>query len=103
MLDEQTLRSAFQGVARIDRSGTVTVTDAQKLRSQAIEALARHAIFAEKPEVREASRWLIRRIGEVVGVISASILPLYKARGRWPALLGAAVVGGAAGRGGRAP
>src|SRR5262249_59857263 len=54
----------------------------ERLRGEAAEALARHAIFAEKAEVRRASRWLIRKAGEAVGVLSASILPLYKARGR---------------------
>lgn len=82
MFDEQSLRSAIQGIVQIDRGGAVTVTDAPRLRTSAIEALARHAIFAEKPEVRDASRWLIRKAGEAVGVMSASILPLYKARGR---------------------
>lgn len=82
MFDEQSLRSTIQGVVQIDRGGVVTVTNPERLRTSVIEALARHAIFAEKAEVRDASRWLIRKAGETVGVISASILPLYKARGR---------------------
>jgi fructose/tagatose bisphosphate aldolase len=82
MFDEQSLRSTIQGVVQIDRGGAVTVTDAPRLRTNVIEALARHAIFAEKPAVRDASRWLIRKAGEAVGVTSASILPLYMARGR---------------------
>ena len=75
MFDQQSLRSTIAGVVRVDAGG-VTVTDAAKLRTSTIEALARHAIFAEKPEVRDASRWLIRKAGEAVGVTSASILPL---------------------------
>jgi fructose/tagatose bisphosphate aldolase len=82
MYDEQSLRSTIQGVVQVDRGGAVAVRDAQRLRGSAIEALARHAIFAAKPEVRDASRWLIRKAGEALGVASASILPLYKARGR---------------------
>ncbi len=82
MFDEQSLRSTIQGVVQIDRGGNVTVRDEPRLRSEAAEALARHAIFAEKAEVRDASRWLIRKAGEAVGVMSASILPLYRARGR---------------------
>ncbi len=82
MFDEQSLRSTIAGVVRVDAGGTVTVTDPQKLRTSAVEALARHAIFAEKPEVRDASRWLIRKAGEAVGVVSSSILSLYRARGR---------------------
>lgn len=82
MFDEQSLRSTIAGVVQIDRGGAVTVTDPQKLRTSAIETLVRHAIFAEKAEVRDASRWVIRKAGEAVGVTSASILPLYKARGR---------------------
>jgi fructose/tagatose bisphosphate aldolase len=82
MFDEQSLRSTIQGVVQIDRGGVVTVTNPERLRTSVIEALTRHAIFAEKAEVRDASRWLIRKAGETVGVISASILPLYEARGR---------------------
>ncbi len=82
MFDEQSLRSTIQGVVQIDRGGVVTITNPERLRASVIEALTRHAIFAEKAEVRDASRWLIRKAGEVVGVISASILPLYTARGR---------------------
>lgn len=82
MFDQQSLRGAINGAVQIDTSGTVTVTDASRLRSGAVEQIARHAIFAERPEVRDASRWLIRRLGEAVGVTSASILPLYQARGR---------------------
>jgi len=82
MFDEQSLRSAIDQVVRIDRGGTVTVSDPARLRAGVVEGLVRHAVFAEKPEVRDASRWLIRRLGEAVGVTSASILALYKARGR---------------------
>ena len=56
MFDEQSLRSTIQGVVQIDRGGSVTVTDAQRLRDSVAEALARHAIFADKPEVRDACR-----------------------------------------------
>ncbi len=82
MFDQQSLRDAVRGVVQIDKSGTVTVTDAKRLRGGVAEEIARHAIFADKAEVRDASRWLIRRVGEAVGVTSASILPLYQARGR---------------------
>jgi len=82
MFDESSLRNAIRGVVQIDSQGTVTVTNEQRLRTGVVEQLARHAVFAEKPEVRDASRWLIRRLGEAVSVSSASILPLYKARGR---------------------
>src|SRR5207249_11730522 len=82
MFDEQSLRSTIQGVVQIDRTGAVTVKDPARLRTNVAEALARHAIFAEKAEVRDAGRWLLRKAGEAVGITSASILPLYRARGR---------------------
>ena len=82
MFDKPSLRNAIASVVQIDRDGTVTIKDAQRLRAGVVEQLARHAVFAEQPEVRDASRWLVRRLGEAVGVSSASILPLYKARGR---------------------
>ena len=82
MLNEESLRNTIKGVVEIDGERTMTVTDANRLRSGVVEKLARHAVFAEKQQVRDASRWLIRRLGEAVGVTSASIFPLYHARGR---------------------
>ena len=82
MLNEESLRGALEGAVRVRGGSEVTVTDADRLRSDVIEQLARHAIFAEKPAVRDVGRWLIRRLGDVAGVTSASILELYRARGR---------------------
>ena len=47
------LRDAVRGVVQIDKSGAVTVQDAKRLRGGVAEEIARHAIFADKPEVRD--------------------------------------------------
>lgn len=82
MLNEKSLQDTIKGVLVVNAAGTVKVADEKRLRSGAVEQLARHAVLADDEQVRDASRWLIRRLGEALGVNSASILPLYRARGR---------------------
>jgi fructose/tagatose bisphosphate aldolase len=61
--------------------GGVKVEDAARLRGPATDALARQAVFGTHDE-REAARWLLWEIGQVLGVRPASIHDLYMARGR---------------------
>jgi len=39
-------------------------------------------VFSPQQELREAACWLIRRAGAAIGILSASIQPLYEAMGR---------------------
>ena len=60
---------------------TVSVSEAGALRTGAMDALVREAVFGSEP-ARERARWLIWEIGQAVGVQPASIHELYRARGR---------------------
>ena len=63
------------------RGGRVVVTDAERFRSEAVDGLVWTAVFG-KGEVREGASRAIRSAAASLGVLPASILPLYEARGR---------------------
>jgi len=75
------LREALtrSGTVRLD--GGVVVTNPARFRAEMIDALVWTAVFAP-PETRDAARHAIREAAESLGILPASILPLYKARGR---------------------
>ena len=62
-------------------NGSVTVADQGALTSDAMDELARTAVFGEQA-ARDRARWLLWQIGQAVGVQPASIHDLYIARGR---------------------
>ena len=74
-------------VAALKQSGTVrhdggaVVTDPARFRAEMIDALVWTAVFAPK-EARDVARRVIREAAESLGILPASILPLYEARGR---------------------
>ena len=57
------------------------MTDARRFREEVIDSLVWSAVFAPK-EAREAARRAIRESAASLGILPASILPLYEARGR---------------------
>src|SRR5713101_1086923 len=59
----------------------IAVRDARRFREEAIDSLIWSAVFGPA-EAREAARRAIREAAASVGILPASILPLYKARGR---------------------
>jgi fructose/tagatose bisphosphate aldolase len=59
----------------------LAVTDRARFREEVIDSLVWSAVFA-KTEAREASRRAIREAAKSVGILPASILALYEARGR---------------------
>ncbi len=63
------------------QDGRVTVRRESALKSDAMDALVRAAVFGDADE-RDHARWLIWEIGQMVGVRPASIHDLYTARGR---------------------
>jgi fructose/tagatose bisphosphate aldolase len=69
----------FAGAVRVG-GGKVTVVDAAKLRTEAMDRLACDAVFGDESE-REAARWLLWELGQAVGCRPASIQGLYAARG----------------------
>jgi fructose/tagatose bisphosphate aldolase len=75
-LTEAVVRS---GAARWD--GGLVVTDADSFRETALDSLVWTAVFG-KGLARDAARRAIREAARSLGILPASILPLYEARGR---------------------
>src|SRR5262249_25336557 len=75
------MRALGTVVAVNDDGSSVTVHDRGALRGELMDTLAWNAAFRENG-VKEAAFWLIRAIGEQVGVIPASIHDYYMAAGR---------------------
>ena len=75
------LREALilSGTARFD--GGVVVTNPARFRAEMLDSLVWTAVFG-KGDAREAGRHAIREAAESLGILPASILPLYRARGR---------------------
>jgi len=75
------LREAVRlsGSARFD--GGVVVTNPLRFRTQLLDSLVWTAVFG-KGETRDAARHAIREAAESLGILPASILPLYRARGK---------------------
>src|SRR5512145_15902 len=64
-------------------SGTeVRVRDEKALRERLVDQLALAAATADDASARERARWLIRGAARALGVLPASIHPLYAAMGR---------------------
>src|ERR1700731_4157679 len=71
-------------LSRSDAVGSiepVTVADAQRFREDEVDSLVWTAVFAPT-SARDAARRAIREAASSLGIFPASILPLYKARGR---------------------
>jgi hypothetical protein len=63
------------------RAGGLSIADPCRFRSEIIDSLVWTAVFAP-PATRAAARRVIREAAESLGILPASILPLYDARGR---------------------
>jgi len=75
------IRALGGAVAINDDASNVTVHDRSAARGDLMDTLAWNAAFGQNG-VKEAAIWLIRAIGEQVGVIPASIHDYYMAAGR---------------------
>lgn len=75
------LKQGIEGILEIDGSH-VKVLNESKLRNELIDDLIYTAVFSADQQIKEAARWLIRRAGVALGIISSSIQPLYEAMGR---------------------
>ena len=73
------LRQDLRDSVGIDASGRVDLLDAEKVRSEVIDALVRDAVFGGL-SVKTFSRWLIWELGQLLGARPASIHELYMAR-----------------------
>jgi fructose/tagatose bisphosphate aldolase len=59
----------------------LAIVDAERFREGVLDSLVWSAVFGE-PDVRDAARQTIREGARELGILPASILPLYEARGR---------------------
>lgn len=79
--DIQQLKKGIESILAV-AGNDVTVINASKLRGELIDNLVYTAVFGTDESIQEAARWLIRRSGVALGIISSSIQPLYEAMGR---------------------
>jgi fructose/tagatose bisphosphate aldolase len=75
------LRARLDGIATID-GDRLTVTDADRFRTELLDDLVFAAVFEEDEAVRDGARWAIWSASQALGCGSASIHELYMARGR---------------------
>jgi len=76
----QQVMAHFGGAVKV-AGNKVTVSDPARLRGEATDKLAWDAVFGDEP-TRDAARWLLWELGQVMGCRPASIQGLYAARGR---------------------
>src|SRR2546425_582311 len=76
------LEARWNGAVTWDGTESLRVTDATPLRGAAIDELAYNAVFNKDPATVKVARSLIRGAAAALGVRTASIKPLYDARGR---------------------
>lgn len=79
--DKNELQRGCDTIIEID-GNDVRVLNEAKLRSGLIDDLIYTAVFSSDKSIQEAVRWLIRRTGASLGIVSASIQSLYEAMGR---------------------
>ncbi|MBE3140904.1 MAG: class II fructose-bisphosphate aldolase, partial [Thermoplasmata archaeon] len=75
------LKKAYARILKLDGSD-VRILDEAKLKRELIDDLIYTAVFSPDQATREAACWLIRRAAAALGIMSASIQPLYEAMGR---------------------
>ena len=79
--DKDELQQACAKVIEID-GNDVRILNETKLKSGLIDDLIYTVVFSSDQATQEAARWLIRRAGAALGIISASIQTLYEAMGK---------------------
>ena len=79
--DKDELQRKYSKIIEID-GNDVRVLNEGLLRDELIDDLIYTAVFSSDKATQEAARWLIRRSGAALGIISASIQSLYEAMGR---------------------
>ena len=79
--DKNELQQACAKVIEID-GNDVRILNETELKSGLIDDLIYTVVFSSDQATQEAARWLIRRAGTALGIISASIQTLYEAMGK---------------------
>jgi fructose/tagatose bisphosphate aldolase len=79
--DKKELQQRYSKIIEIDGNDVVILNEG-KLAGELIDDLISTAVFSADEATQEATRWLIRRAGAALGIISSSIQTLYEAMGR---------------------
>lgn len=78
--DKNELQKAFSKIIEID-GNDVRVLDEAGLKNELIDSLIYTAVFSPDKTTQSDARWLIRRAGAALGIVSSSIQGLYEAMG----------------------
>ncbi len=79
--DKDQLKSGCAQIVQLD-GNDIRILDEIKLRNELIDDLIYTAVFSPDRATADAACWLIRRTAAALGIMSASIGPLYEAMGR---------------------
>ena len=75
------LKKGYARILELDGSD-IRILDEKKLKDKLIDDLIYTVVFSPDPATQSAAGWLIRRAAAALGIMSASIQPLYEAMGR---------------------
>jgi fructose/tagatose bisphosphate aldolase len=78
---EAELDEELERAGTVSRNGRLRVTDPIRFREEAVDSLVWTAVFGGR-DSREPARAAIHEAASSLGIVPASILPLYEARGR---------------------
>ena len=81
MADHRAQAVALYGGAVQQLGDAVSISDPNRLKSEATDKLVWQAVFGDSAD-RDAARWLLWELGQASGVRPSSIGPIYFARGR---------------------
>jgi len=79
--NKEQLKKECASVIRLEDKD-IRILDKVKLKTELIDDLVYTAVFSPDEATREAACWIIRRTAAALGIMPASIQPLYEAMGR---------------------
>ncbi len=79
---KEDLLQDIKGVIDIQKNGAVKILDRDSLQNKKIDTLVYNAVFNKDGVLKDVCRWLIRAIGNNLGIVSSSIQSLYEAMGK---------------------
>ena len=80
--DISEIREYLKGTLEIHLGGKINVVNETLYRNEKLDRLVCNAVFNEKSDLKDFSRWIIRQSGCALGIIPASIQGLYERMGK---------------------
>lgn len=80
--DISEVRGYIKDALEIHSGGKINVVDETLYKNEKLDRLVYNAVFNEKSDLRDISRWIIRQSGYVLGIMPASIQELYERMGK---------------------